>query len=168
MEQDAEIAAMDTIARALAPLEEHARTRVIAWAAGRFGAALLPKGASPVGSQLSPALDSPRTEFETFAELFDATDPQTEKDKVLVAAYWAQVCQGQPMFPSQTLNSSLKDLGHGVSNITSCLDTLKDEKPALALQLKKSGTSKQARKTYKLTQEGAKRVRQMIENRRAE
>jgi len=65
---------------------------------------------------------------------------------------------------SDIYNASLKDLGHGLSNVTVALDGLKDEKPALILQLKKSGTSKQARKTYKLTVEGAKRVRQMLDH----
>jgi len=96
--------------------------------------------------------------------LFDAAHAKTEKEKALVAAYWVQISQGQPSFPAQILNSSLKDLGHGVSNITDSLDALKTEKPALILQLKKSGTSKQARKTYKLTAEGARRVQQMISN----
>lgn len=50
-----------------------------------------------------------------------------------------------------------------MGNITDSLDALKEEKPALILQLKKSGISKQARKTYKLTQEGAKRIRQLID-----
>jgi hypothetical protein len=100
----------------------------------------------------------------SFAELFDAADPKTDKDRALAAAYWAQICQSQTTFPAQTLNASLKDLGHGLSNITVALDGLKDEKPALILQLKKSGTSKQARKTYKLTVEGAKRVRQMLDH----
>ena len=56
----------------------------------------------------------------------------------------------------------MKDLGHGVGNITDALTALKEERPALILQLKKSGTSKQARKTYKLTQEGIRRVQGMM------
>ena len=100
--------------------------------------------------------------FEAFAELFEATNPSTEREKGLVAAYWAQICQAQPSFGSQALNDALKDLGHGVGNITDALSALKDERPALLLQLKKSGTSKQARKTYKLTQEGIRRVQSMI------
>jgi hypothetical protein len=49
-----------------------------------------------------------------------------------------------------------------VSNITEALDTLKNQKPALVLQLKKSGTTVQARKTYKVTNEGARRIRQLM------
>jgi hypothetical protein len=165
MDQDAEITAMSAVAKALEPLEEEVRQRVISWAASRFGASLLAPHKLPGTERhsVSPG-DAGRGEFESFAELFEAVDPKTDKDRALVAAYWAQICQSQATFPAQTLNASLKDLGHGLSNVTVALEGLKVEKPALILQLKKSGTSKQARKTYKLTVEGAKRVRQMIDD----
>lgn len=167
MDQDVEIAAMGAVARALEPLDEVVRQRVISWAASRFGASLpTPNRSSGTERHSAPAGDSARLEFESFAELFEAADPGTDKDRALVAAYWAQICQSQATFPAQILNASLKDLGHGLSNVTVALDALKDEKPALILQLKKSGTSRQARKTYKLTVEGAKRVRQMLEHER--
>jgi hypothetical protein len=164
MDQDAEIAAMSAVAKALEPLDEIVQRRVISWAASRFGMPLSASGKSPgKEGQAVPNGESARGEFENFAELFEAADPKTDKDRALVAAYWAQICQSQPTFPAQTLNASLKDLGHGLSNVTVALESLKDEKPALILQLKKSGTSRQARKTYKMTVEGAKRVRQMLD-----
>ena len=82
-------------------------------------------------------------------------------EKALVAAYWMQFFENAPSFPAQPLNDLLKDLGHRVGNITEALTALKNERPALILQLKKSGTSRQARKIYKLTQEGARRVAAM-------
>ncbi|HEY2007989.1 MAG TPA: hypothetical protein VGH23_03295 [Rhizomicrobium sp.] len=162
MEQDGEIQAMAIASRALDELDEAARKRVLAWLCQRFGGGHLPIAAKVTGIATPIFAAEPGTGFAAFAELFDAADPKTEKEKALVAAYWVQISQGQPSFPAQTLNSNLKDLGHGVGNITDSLDTLKTEKPALILQLKKSGTSKQARKTYKLTSEGARRVQQMI------
>lgn len=164
MDQDAEITAMSAVAQALEPLDEVVRQRVISWAASRFGGS--PPALSKLSGterQMAPAGEAARGEFDSFAELFDAADPRSDKDRALVAAYWTQVCQSQPTFPAQTLNASLKDLGHGLSNVTVALEALKDEKPALILQLKKSGTSKQARKTYKLTVEGTRRVRQMLD-----
>jgi hypothetical protein len=164
MDQDAEIAAMSAVAKALEPLDEAVRQRVIGWATSRFGA-FVPVAARISGSerQIATAGETARVEFDSLADLFAAADPKTEKDRALVAAYWAQICQSQPNFPAQTLNASLKDLGHGLSNVTVALDALKNERPALILQLKKSGTSKQARKTYKLTVEGAKRVRHVLD-----
>lgn len=162
MDGDLEIQAMSAVAAALGPLEPDARGRIINWAAQRFGALPTVLGTNTSRATPAQAVATESTAFEGFAELFAAAEPKTDKEKTLVAAYWVQNCENQPNFAAQALNTILKDLGHGVGHITDALDALKDDKPALILQLKKSGTSKQARKTYKLTQEGAKRVQQMI------
>jgi hypothetical protein len=101
-------------------------------------------------------------EFGSFAELFDAAQPKTGYDKALVAGYWLQVCQGADSFDGFSANKELKHLGEGLPNITSSVDTLKAQKPALALQLKKSGKSRQARKVYKVTVAGVRAVEAMI------
>ena len=62
----------------------------------------------------------------------------------------------------QEVNNELKDLGHEVSNITVAFTTLQNRKPHLARQVKKTGTSKQARKRYKLTIKGMRKVEQML------
>ncbi len=155
-----EIEAMRTLEEALEALDEGARSRVLQWAWSRFGSTPRSSGTAPL--QSAPTSLGNTSDFATFAELFDAASPTIERDKALVAAYWAQICQGQQTFQSQSLNNDLKDLGHGVGNITEALTQLKAYRPALILQLKKSGLSKQARKTYKLTEEGARRVRRMI------
>jgi len=158
MEGDPEIELMDTIASGMTPMEQPARNRILTYMVGRFGDNLT----QTLAAQRAITQPGLQSSFESFADLFAGADPKTDKEKALVAAYWTQICENQPNFPSQSLNAALKDLGHGVGNITDALDALKDEKPSLILQLKKSGTSKQARKTYKLTLEGAKRVQQMI------
>ncbi|MFT4122116.1 hypothetical protein [Bradyrhizobium sp.] len=153
-----ELDAMKKIADALEPLDDAARARALHWALSRFcgtQATIEPWTARSIELTADSANAS---EYNSFAELFDAANPTTEKDKALIAAYWIQICEGAPAFPAQTLNALLKDLGHGVGNITEALTALKSERPALVLQLKKGGTSRQARKTYKLTGEGAKRV----------
>ncbi len=158
--QDAEIRAMISLATALEPLEKDARGRVLDWAIKRFAGQQHSGRESPLKNFDSAMVR--RREFETFAELFDATSPNTDRESALVAGYWVQVCGSAPNFQSQSINSALKDLGRGVGNITDALESWRDEKPALVLQLRKGGTSKQARKTYKLTQEGVKRVEQMF------
>lgn len=158
-----ELDAMKKIADALEPLDDAARARALHWALSRFrGTQSLATIEPPTARPIELTTDSATAgEYSSFAELFDAASPTTEKDKALIAAYWIQICEGVPAFPSQTLNALLKDLGHGVGNITEALTALKSERPALVLQLKKGGTSRQARKTYKLTFEGAKRVTAM-------
>lgn len=160
MSEDDEIRAMQKIAEVLEPLDEAARGRALQWAVSRFRS---PVGPAPAPDQTTSLRASMAQGggFETFAELFEAAHPSTEREKALVASYWVQVCESQQSFGSQTLNDALKDLGHGVGNITDALSALKDDRPALVLQLKKSGTSKQARKTYKLTQAGIRRVQTM-------
>jgi len=100
--------------------------------------------------------------FSSFAELYDAAQPKSQSDKALVAGYWLQQSLGGDNFDSFSINKELKNLGEGVPNITSALDTLKGQKPALVLQLKKSGKSRQARKTYKVTVAGLKNVENML------
>lgn len=160
---DAEIGAMKKIADALEPLDEAARGRALQWAMSRYRTSKNIEVISPLsGGAATTDLVVAGPPYQTFAELFDASGPTSESEKALVAAYWIQVCQGMASFPSQVLNDELKDLGHGIGNITEALSQLKKDRPALILQLKKSGTTKQARKTYKLTQEGMKRVQSMV------
>lgn len=103
--------------------------------------------------------------FDSFAELYDAArQPTGNPEKALVAGYWLQVCQSAESFDAQSANNELKNLGHALPNVTNSFESLKKKKPALVLQLKKSGTTQQARKTYKLTIAGKKAVEEMIVN----
>lgn len=164
MANDAEIDAMTVVANALDNLDSDARTRVLRWAVSRFGQVQTRTAVAGYAPNELDASSQLSDGCETFAELFAAANPTTEREKALVAGYWTQVCEGQPMFVSQALNDALKNLGHGVGNITDALTQLRNDRPALVLQLKKSGTSKQSRKTYKLTIEGIKRVESMTRN----
>jgi len=158
-----DIAAMTQVGTALEPLDDAARSRVLQWAIAQFlTKGLIPQSIREPSSGIGSSAPGSNSTYDSFAELFEAAAASTEREKALVAAYWVQVNQSQPSFGSQPLNDALKDLGHGVGNITDALTSLKDERPALILQLKKSGSSKQARKTYKLTQEGIRRVQDMI------
>jgi hypothetical protein len=152
-----ELTAMQQIGNLLDALEEDERHRVLEWVMRKFG------GVSGFQSQRTLKVNAadappPRTQLNTFAELFDAAQPTTDKDKALVAAYWAQICGGEPVLTAQSLNAELKHLGHGVGNITEALSQLIAERPALILQVRKSGTSKQARKQYRLTDAGKRRI----------
>jgi hypothetical protein len=60
MDKDAEIAAMSAVAKALEPLDEIVRQRVISWAASRFGSQL------PTSSQLSRGCRQPALNHQPF------------------------------------------------------------------------------------------------------
>jgi hypothetical protein len=162
-----ELHAMTAVAEALERLDAEATARVIRWAAERFGKASGARAGGVHEKPANPLLDAKdethgASEYEHLADLYGAASPETDSDRALVGGYWFQFVQGQPEFGAQTINSALKDLGHQVPNITNALGALKAQKPQLVVQLKKSGTSKQARKTYKLTTAGKAAVEAMI------
>ena len=160
---DNEIQAMGSIAEIMERLEKDQRDRVIRYIAERFDitdpARTLKAGGG--GTRKEPQIDAP-TEFQDFASLVDASRPSTDSMRALVAGYWLQVCQGGPSFDAQSANTDLKHLGHASSNITVSLSKLISQKPALALQLRKSGNTKQARKLYKITEAGIRKVKEMM------
>lgn len=165
----AEINAMTKVGEALSDLEDESRARVLHWALSRFGSgptttSIPAASAAPVeGESSASGGGEPRAdEFEDLASLYDAATPANENEKALVCAYWFQEIQGFPDLTAQAINTELKHLGHGVSNITRTFDRLKNQKPALIVQTRKEGKTQQARKRFKLTGEGRKLVRQML------
>jgi len=161
--EDLEIEAMGSLSRALTTLDPDARARVLRWASERYGIGL-PPGTPGVPAQHDAVAPAP-AQAGDLADLFDAANPTTQGEKVLVVAYWLQEVGGQPELESQEINDHLKHLGHGIPNITMALNDLMVRKPRLAIQTRKSGTTKQARKRYRLTTEGIRRVRSMIDRR---
>ena len=167
---DQEFAAIRTVHGALEPLPPEARSRVV-----KYIVSLLEIDArvrSPSEPDEDNADEAEETDhdgrvdsdlsYDSFAELHDAAAPKTNADKALVAGYWLQECQGQENFSAQSANKELNHLGEGIGNITMALEALKKLKPAQILQLKKSGKSRQARKTYKVTVAGVRRVQEMV------
>ena len=159
---DPETRAIGEIAAVVNGLEEDQRGRVIRYIVDRFkidGAPLAPTRPDPDDGTTEQK--NPQS-FEDFASLFDACSPNTDSFRALVGAYWVQVCQGNQGFDGQSVNKELKNLGHGLGNITMALNPLIAQKPAYVLQLRKSGNTKQARKLYKVTEAGIKKVKAMI------
>ena len=168
-EQDDAMAELDAtrkVYETLKPLSPDAQERVLHHISG-----LLKMGGGTRRqdemNEVQEAADIEREEkeapkFSTFADLFDAAEPKTQAQRALVAGYWLQVCQESESFDGFSANKVLKQLGHGLDNVTIAINALKKEKPALALQIGKSGKTQQARKTYKLAIAGIKSVEAMI------
>lgn len=170
-----EFNAIKAVHDALQPLEEAAKTRVLTYITSLLGIDVkVAGGRSAVGAvaDIDSDADSDETAsvdvtkasitYSTFAELYAATSPKSNGEKALVVGYWLQVCQGAENFTAAAANKELTHLGHKVANITDAIDSVKNQKPMLILQLKKSGNSRQARKLYKVSHEGVKRVKEMI------
>lgn len=169
---DPEIGAMSVISSALDDLEADTQARILEWAAKRYDVPLLgsnqqrkeTNAGGSTGSE-SNAGSSGTAAYGDFVDLFDASGAKTEAQRALVAGYWFQEIQGIPSFQAQQVNNALKDLGQGVSNITEALGALESRKPAEVRQMGKSGRTRQARKTYKLTAAGINAVKAMVESR---
>jgi hypothetical protein len=163
-----EIQAMGLIEEAFTPLDDDARRRVLSWAAARYGLAttrLVPEqAAAAAGDSEKDGVNagSEPPKYESLADFFAATRPKTEADRALVVGYWFQVLQGQQDFEALAVNKELKHLGHGIAHVTSAFDTLIERKPQHVIQTKKSGSARQARKKYKVTEEGKKAVQRML------
>lgn len=163
--EDDEIRAMAEVSAVLSRLNPEAAGRVVRWAASRYRAG----GAASEGQALGLGIGREgQGAYGDFPSLFAAANPQTEADKALVAGYWFQVAQGQTDLDALRINAELKNLGHGLSNVTRAFDGLMSGRPQLAIQTRKTGKSKQARKKYRLTAEGIRVVEALLARPRTE
>lgn len=156
----AEIEAMKAVANAIKDLDRDAQGRVLTWVTGKYN--IQSPDVNSLGGQ---PMESPSTKKQENVDLptaFASASPESDTDRALVGAYWFQVNKGQADIDSQEVNSELKQLGHGVGNITRAFDHLMAAKPQLVIQTRKTGKAKQARKKYRVTGEGIARVKQLI------
>jgi hypothetical protein len=154
---DPELHALTTISALLAELSDDSRGRIVNWISSKFGV----QGNWSVIKPDAGSMESVK-EFSDLATLFVAASPATGAEKALTVAYWVQEYLHNEEWEGFAINTELKHLGHGLKNITDALNALIDQRPQLAVQLRKSGKTKQARKRYKLTVEGLRKVRQMV------
>ncbi len=155
-EPDMEIAALGQIDRILKTLEPAGALRAVRWLSERYGTRGLAPAVPGAGAGGESSLD--------VADLFTRANPVTQDQKALVVGYWFQVMNESGDLDAQAINTALKQLGHGMKNITAAFDHLISARPQLVIQVRKSGNSKQARKRYRLTTEGIRRVRAMLES----
>jgi len=177
VDPNTEISAMQALAETLKTLEGDvpAAQRVLGWAVAAF----LPSGSRIVtyappssedvaitpgmGISVPTAQAKQAKRWESLPELFSAVTLGSDAERALVVAYWMQKVQGESDFDGFTINKELRHLGYAASNITSALTQLIVRKPQLAIQTHKSGSSKQARKRYRLTNEGLRAVERLLE-----
>ena len=151
--------------------------RVLHWAVSAFlpdfrlvpAASALPEnttirpGAAKMTAMHPLATGGTNKTWDSLPELFSVVSPTSDAERALIVAYWMQKEKGEADFDSFTINKELKHLGYAASNITSALTQLIVRKPQLAIQTHKSGSSQQARKRYRLTNEGLRSVERMLD-----
>jgi hypothetical protein len=154
-----ELKAMSILETTLKSLSDEELSRVMQWANARF------RYTKSVGGKAQSANDTKvenDDEYPDLATFFSAAAPKTDGEKALVGAYWLQYREDATDVEAVTVNTRLKHLGYGIGNVTRAFESLKAEKPALIVQTKKEGSTQQARKKFKVTSEGKKRVEAML------
>ena len=167
-----EFEAIQTVHGALEPLDDEARARVVTYIASLLGIDARVVQSRAAFGKNNPDEDSDERDaggatkqqptFSTFAELYAAVNPKSNGERALVAGYWLQEYRGVESFASAAAQKELTHLGHKIANITDAMNSMKNQKPMLMLQVKKSGVSRQARKLYKVSHEGVKRIQEMV------
>jgi hypothetical protein len=148
---DRELEAMAKIQDALVGLDPNEIKRVISWVSDRHN---VEGGSISRTASLPTSLD--------FATFFSQISPSSGAERVLAAGYWLQEKEGKSDVTGYEVNKKIRELGHAVSNVTDAFNSLMSGKPQLAIQVAKSGTTKQAKKRYRITVEGVNRIKKMI------
>lgn len=99
---------------------------------------------------------------DTFEDLFFSSNAKTITAKILLAAAYLQEKKKIKEFGSSDINSLLKKIRLRVPNISASINNLMLKKPPLLIQTGKLGDSKQARRTYSVTEEGLRIARNYI------
>jgi hypothetical protein len=97
--------------------------------------------------------------YKSIETLFLSSNIKTVASKILLAAAYLQEKMGYDEISSFDINSRLKKMGYGVSNISNSLNTLLKKEPPLMIQTRKDGDSKQAKRKFQVTEEGLKVAR---------
>lgn len=154
-----ELDAMRSIADALNGLDQEAIERVLRWVREKYRVS--GQRFEPGMTQAAQSAGS-EARFSDPASIVAAANPQTGTERALVVGYYFQVIEGQTDLDAQAINRELKHMGYGLTNVTNTLSSLMNQKPQLVIQTRKTGTSFQSRKRYRLTHEGIQRVRQLL------
>lgn len=142
----AETRAVVLMQKALAPLDDESRSKVLGW----FGPA------GPSGK--AAGLPEGEASFEDLAAVFEAARPATDADRALAACYFRNSVLGEAEVTARTLSDDLKEIGHKLGNISRCLTSLNVRTPSLVMI---SPRKKGAHSRYRVTSAGKKYLREM-------
>ena len=96
------------------------------------------------------------------ASLLARWTPTTMSDKALLGAYYLSRARGEETVTSQSINTELKRNGLAISNITRAIEAnMRPDRP-LMMQDGKKGSTKQARKQYRVTPAGVEAVERKL------
>lgn len=154
-----EIEALRQLSALFDDLPPEAVARILRWASDKYKVKVDAGAPTPAARQADSQL--PTAVAADLPEFFNSAQPETSCEKALVVATWFQTVQGMSDLDSASVNRELKNLGHQSSNITRDFDDLMSRRPKMVVQTRKSGSTKQARKQYRVTHEGLSEVARM-------
>lgn len=163
-----DLKALEIILKTLEPLSADERERVLRWTGEKLGiqpAALgRPGGALKKTTAIDAAFEKHPGGFQNVGEFLAAASPDSDADRVLCVAVYLQDFNESPdvTLSGKQINDELKNLGHGVKNITDSINTLKSRKPQHMIQTKKAGKARQAWKEYRVTRAGVEYAYRLI------
>jgi hypothetical protein len=165
-----DLKALETILKTLEPLSADERERVLRWASEKLGIqqAVLGRagsGAVKKTAAIDVAFEKHPGGFQNVGEFLAAASPASDADRVLCVAVYLQDFSESPdatTLSGKQINDELKNLGHGVKNITDSINTLKSRKPQHMIQTRKAGRAKQAWKEYRVTRAGVEHAYRLI------
>jgi len=153
---DPELQAMATVGGALTSLSEDQQARVLEWATARFR----PSGPG-VTVQVASTEGDITSGFGALGQLLDRAQPTSRADRALLIGQWLH-SRGAVDFTGQAVNDELKNLGDPAPNITDLMSSLMSRRPAPLRQTRRTGSGRQARKRYALTEAGRSAVAAML------
>lgn len=161
MDEVRELSAMNQIHGILSELQEAERLRVIAWVSAVF---VKNQSASVPGASFSSFEEQGTQLTKSLAEKFSEASPSNQAEKVLICAVHLHEINGGTDFASREVNALLRDLGHGIDNITRAFESLVNRRPQLIVQTRKEGRTKQAQKKFRVTEAGLQEYRALAAN----
>ena len=133
-----EFDAIQSVYSALEPLDPDGRQRVVNYIVSLLNLDFIAAEPEEIAAEAAPSRQmADGLKFESLAELYEPASPVSNADKALVVGAWLQKYIGRDSFSAQAINTELKHLGHGITNITNALDQLKDMKPSHSSTAKK-------------------------------
>lgn len=166
----ADLRALEIVLKTLDPLLPEERERVLRWTIEKLkivGLSTMPsKTTSPHLRQnpVDTAFERHSSGFQSIGDFVAAAKPNTDADRVLAVAVYLQDFAEDTTrsLTGKEINDELKHLGHGVKNITDCINTLKARSPQHMIQTRKGGSVKQAWKEYRVTRAGLDHIYRLI------
>lgn len=118
--------------------------------------------AKPAAPKIEPEAGKVFAEFETVDDLFLSSSAKKVSHRILLVAAYLQEKKNLDEISSLEINTELKRLGYGVTNITTLINGLIKKIPPPMIVTRKDGSTKQSRRKFKVTERGFDDVKKFI------